>query len=76
VTQIDPVTFNQLPVIQKIIRDETWLESERRGYCVPQNDPVVVENVCQVVLRIGRELRETIMAKAAQRSGAERNLAA
>lgn len=58
----DPVAFRQLTVIRKIIADETWLESERRGYRVAENDPVVVENVCQVVLRIGAELRERLSA--------------
>jgi hypothetical protein len=56
----DPVVYRQLPVIEKIIRDETWLEGERRGRPVPAEDPAVRENVCLVVLRIGRDLRETL----------------
>ena len=56
--QLDPVVFRELPVIQKVIDDETWYEGERRGCYVSQNDPVVRENVCIVILRIGRELRE------------------
>lgn len=56
----DPVVFRQLPVIQKIIRDETWLEGERRGCPVTPNDPVVRENVCRVILRIGAQLREAM----------------
>jgi len=66
----DPVMFRQLPVIQKIIADETWLESERRGCPVPPEDPVVRENVCQVILRIGAALREALtleMANAPQK---------
>jgi hypothetical protein len=59
-TPLDTVTFRQLPVIQKIIDDETWLEGERRGCWVSQEDPVVRENVCLVVLRIGQQLRETL----------------
>lgn len=58
----DPILFRELPVIQKIIDDETWLEGERRGCPVRPDDPVVRENVCAVVLRIGRELRESIAA--------------
>jgi hypothetical protein len=58
----DPILFRELPVIQKIIEDETWLEGERRGCPVRPDDPVVRENVCAVVLRIGRELRESITA--------------
>ena len=56
-TPPDPVIVRQLPVIAKIIRDETWLEGERRGCYVPSTDPVVQENVCEIVLRIGAQLR-------------------
>jgi hypothetical protein len=61
-SQPEPVLLRQLPVIQKVIRDETWLEAERRGCPVSPQDPAVRENVCQVVLRIGRELREKLTA--------------
>ena len=57
--RLDPVVFRELPVIQKVINDETWYEGERRGCYVSPDDPVVRENVCLVVLRIGRELRAT-----------------
>ena len=53
----DPVLLRELPMIHKIIADETWLEGERRGRWVSPSDPAVRENVCRVVLRIGRELR-------------------
>lgn len=56
----DPVLFRQLPVIQKIIADETWLEAERRGSPVSPDDPVVREHVCEIVLRIGEALREAL----------------
>jgi hypothetical protein len=56
----DPVVVRQLPVIQKIIRDETWLEAERRGCYVPPTDPAVRENVCSVVLRVGAQLRASL----------------
>ena len=62
---LDPVMFRQLPVIQKIIQDETWYESERRGCAVSADDPVVRERVCEIVLRIGAELRATLEAKLA-----------
>jgi hypothetical protein len=58
----DPIIFHQLPVIQKIIEDETWLEGERRHCPVSPDDPVVRENVCLVLLRIGQELRESLAA--------------
>ena len=60
-TPLSPIVFRELPMIQKIIRDETWLEGERRGCAVPPVDPVVRENVCLVILRVGRELREAAM---------------
>jgi len=59
----DPVLLSEIPVIQKIIRDEMWLEGERRGCPVPAHDTTVRENVCRVILRIGRELRESIEAQ-------------
>ncbi len=56
----DPIADLELPVIKKIIADETWLEGERRGCPVADHDPVVTERVCAVVLRIGRQLREAL----------------
>lgn len=53
----DPVIRQQLPCIAQIIRDETWLEAERRGHTVPPDDPVVRANVCAVILRIGARMR-------------------
>lgn len=61
--RLDPVVFRELPVIQKVIADETWYEGERRGCFVSSEDPVVRENVCLVILRIGRELREKFSAQ-------------
>jgi hypothetical protein len=56
----DPVLFRQLPLIQRIIADETWLEAERRGCAVSPGDPVVRANVCRVVLQVGAALREAL----------------
>ncbi len=56
----DPILFLQLPCIAQIIRDETWLEGERRGAPVPPDDPVVRENVCAIVLSQGAEMRERL----------------
>jgi hypothetical protein len=58
---LDPVVFRELPMIQKIIADQTWLEGERRGCPVPPEDPVVRENVCLVILRVGEGMRRSIM---------------
>ena len=57
---LDPIVLRQLPVIHQIIADETWLEGERRGHPVSPSDPVVRENVCRVVLRIGQHLRDSL----------------
>jgi hypothetical protein len=57
---VDPVLHRQIPVIQKIIQDETWLEGERRGCRVTADDRVVRENVCRVILRVGHEIRESV----------------
>ncbi len=58
----DPVIPREIPVIQKIIQDETWLEGERRGCPVAPSDKIVRENVCRIVLEIGQHLRDTITA--------------
>ena len=65
----DPILFRELPVIQKVIEDETWYEGERRGCYVAPEDPVVRENVCLVVLRIGREMRERFSVQLNQSAG-------
>ena len=65
----DPILFRELPVIQKVIEDETWYEGERRGCYVTPEDPVVRENVCLVVLRIGQEMRERFSAQLNQSAG-------
>ncbi|HWA26818.1 MAG TPA: hypothetical protein VG734_14260 [Lacunisphaera sp.] len=62
VAPADPVTARQIPVIAQIIRDEIWLESERRGQPVGADDPVVRERVCEVVLRIGADMRRRLTA--------------
>lgn len=67
----DPILRCQLPLIQKIIEDETWLEGERRGCPVPPSDPQVRENVCRVILRIGSQLRASVEGSVSgQASGA------
>jgi hypothetical protein len=68
VTPTDPVVVNELPLIRKIIRDETWFEGERRGCAVSPDDPVVRENVCQVIFRVGEELRKAFMEQVSANS--------
>lgn len=72
---LDPILFRELPVIRKIIDDETWLEGERRGAPVSRRDPVVQENVCRVILRIGAELRAALTQAAQTPVAAEEPLA-
>ncbi len=52
-------------MIQKIVSDEMWLEGERRGHGVESSDPVVRHNVCNVVLRIGADLRRRALSELA-----------
>ena len=59
---VDPIVFLELHIIQKIIDDEIWLEGERRGRAVDPNDPVVMETVCEIIMRIGAELRASLQA--------------
>ena len=56
----DPVLFREIPVIRKIIQDETWLEGERRGCEVAPTDRVVRENVCRVILQVGQQIRDWV----------------
>lgn len=62
---LDRITFLELSIIEKIIADETWLEGERRHCEVSPRDPVVQENVCQVILRIGQEMRDRLTRETA-----------
>ena len=57
---VDPILYLQLPMIQKIIQDETWLEGERRGCFVRSDDHIVRARVCEIVLRIGQQLRDSL----------------
>jgi len=58
-TTPDPIVSRELPVIHRIIQDEIWLEGERRGCRVSADDPVVREKVCEVILRVGQQLRDS-----------------
>ena len=71
VTPFDPILFRELPLIQKIIEDETWLEGERRGCRVQSTDRVVRDNVCCVILRIGQQLRESLSGSGVAHNGAD-----
>jgi hypothetical protein len=64
--EYDHITFEELSMIEKIIRDETWLEGERRGCHVSPSDIVVRANVCIAVLRVGAEVREAALKRLAK----------
>jgi hypothetical protein len=57
---LDPIIRLELPIIARIIRDETWLESERRGCPVSPHDPALQARICEIVLRVGQEMRTTL----------------
>lgn len=59
-SSLDPVVSRELPIIRKIIEDETWLEAERRGCHVRPDDHVVRERVCEILLRVGQDLRDSL----------------
>jgi hypothetical protein len=52
----------EIPIIEKIIRDETWLEGERRGAPVNSDDPLVLKKVCSII----EEKAPQIVAEAKQ----------
>ena len=56
----DTFLSREIPIIRKIIEDETWLEGERRHEPVSEEDAHVVENVCAVVLRVGADIRRSL----------------
>ena len=56
----DQILSRELSVISQILKDETWLEGERRGCAVPPDDPTVCDHVCAIVLRIGQQLRDSL----------------
>lgn len=53
----DPILNAQAPLIEKIIADERWLEGERRNDAVGRHDPEVAKRVCDIILRMGAQIR-------------------
>ena len=57
----------EIPMMQKIKKDERWLESEKRGYDVGEQDPLVEKYVCEVIQKVGSTMRreaEELLCKA------------
>lgn len=48
----------EIPIIQKILRDEAWYEGERRGCYVPLDDSVVLKRVCQIIQKCDTKIRQ------------------
>lgn len=48
----------ELPEVERIVRDECWLEGERRGCPVPPSDPAIRMRVADIILAgAGAEIR-------------------
>ena len=52
----------ELPLIEKIIRDEAWFLGEIRGSGVSHDDPELIERVSNVILRYGAEMRRVAIS--------------
>jgi len=53
----------EIPIVEKIIRDETWYEGERRGAFVDPNDPTVQSKVVEVVEKCADKIRDEAIKK-------------
>lgn len=52
------VIREELPEVARIVRDECWLEGERRGCAVPPSDPAIRLRVADIILAsAGEEIR-------------------
>lgn len=51
----------EIPEIERIVRNECWLEGERRGCPVDRHDPAIRERVADIILTtVGAKLRREI----------------
>ena len=51
------IIMDQCEVVAQIVRDETWLEGERRKIFVAEHDPIVQLRVAEVILKEGGKMR-------------------
>ncbi len=52
------IILAELPDVERIVRDECWLEGERRGCPVDPKDEVIRTRVAEIILSgVGAELR-------------------
>jgi len=50
--------LEELPEVERIVRDECWLEGERRGGPVPPTDPTIRAKVADIILAgAGEDIR-------------------
>lgn len=47
----------ELPMMQKIKKDEKWYQSEKRGYDVGDQDPEVENHICEIIQKVGDVMR-------------------
>jgi len=52
----------ELPLIEKIIRDEAWFLGEIRGSGISHDDPELIERVALVILNYGEEMRQVAIS--------------
>jgi len=65
--QMHPEVREELPLIEKILCDEVWLESERRHYPVDPQDPEVLRRVCDIVIANSSTMRRIAVNQMQQR---------
>jgi hypothetical protein len=46
----------EIPIIEKIVRDETWYEGERQGHSVNAEDPTVSKKVAEILNKYGNKI--------------------
>jgi hypothetical protein len=57
----------EVPLVEKIIRDETWYEGERRGTYVDPSDTRVQARVVDVVEKCADRIRKEAFEKAIEK---------
>ena len=62
---VDVIKWERLAVL-KIVEEEVYRESVRRGVMVTSSDPVVVNHVTEYIFAHGEELRKTAEAALAK----------
>lgn len=61
----------EIPEIAKIVRDECWLEGERRGTPVDPKDPAIRQRVAEIILSgAGAMLRQKCQGNGATKDSA------